>query len=131
MTKKYQIFFLAGLLVLLTACSSGKLLPVNNVTNAPVVANRAVTQDDVKTAIIRAGAKLGWQMLVTKPGLITATLVLRTHTAIVEIPYDAKSYSIKYKDSTNLKYDGNGIHPYYNNWIINLDQGIRVQLASV
>lgn len=131
MQNKYRIFFLAGLLALLAGCASNKIQPVYNVTNAPVVAARPVTQDDVKAAIIRAGAKLGWQMSITKPGLITGTLVVRVHTAIVEIPYDAKSYSIKYKDSINLKYNGSGIHTFYSSSIQILEREIRVQLASL
>ena len=64
------------------------------------------------------------------PGKLNATLLLRTHSAEVEIPYSTKSYSIVYKSSTNLQ-EGNGkIHRNYNGWIQNLNRGINAQLAA-
>ena len=59
------------------------------------------------------------------------TLNLRSHTAIVDITYDTRTYSIKYKDSTNLGYDGRNIHSNYNGWIENLDKGIQTQLVNL
>lgn len=75
-----------------------------NVTNAVVAApaNKTVSADDVKAAIIRACTVLGWQVADRGPGVLMATLVLRTHTAVVEIPYSATSFSILYKSSINL-----------------------------
>ena len=61
---------------------------------------------------------------------MTGTLALRTHVAVVDIQFDSKTYSIKYKDSTNLDYTGNSIHKNYNGWIENLDNAIRVQLGT-
>jgi hypothetical protein len=37
----------------------------------------------------------------------------------------------KYRDSKDLNYDGSNIHSNYNNWIRNLDQAIKQQLASL
>ena len=42
-----------------------------------------------------------------------------------------KNYSINYKDSTNLDYDGTNIHRNYNGWIANLDRAIKTQLATL
>ena len=104
--------------------------PVYNVTRAPVTSSKAnVTLDDVSKAIVRAGTQLGWQMKETKPGHILATLYLRTHVAVVDVNYSTTSYSITYKDSTDLDYDGTNIHKNYNGWIQNLDKGIRTQLS--
>ena len=64
---------------------------------------------DVRGAILRAGAALGWQMNAVRPGLIVATLRVREHMAKVEIPYDRHTYSIHYRDSENLDYDGANI----------------------
>ena len=65
-----------------------------------------------------------------KPGLIVGTLNLRTHTAVVDIPYTTTSYSILYKSSVNLKQEGNTIHSNYNGWVQNLDQAIKRQLIN-
>jgi hypothetical protein len=66
-----------------------------------------------------------------EPGLIEGTLLLRTHMAKVNIKYDTSSYSITYKESSNLDYDGTNIHKNYNGWIQNLDKGIRSQLSNL
>jgi hypothetical protein len=87
--------------------------------------------DDVQKAIIRAGAGLGWQMKPVEPGLIVGTLTLRTHMAMVNVKYDAKTYSITYKDSSNLDYTGDSIHKNYNGWVTNLDRGIQSQLSNL
>ena len=78
--------------------------PIQNVTDAtvPTVSGHALSNDDVKKAIMRAGTTLGWKMSADAPGKITGRLEVRKHTAVVEIPYSTKSYSIVYKSSTNL-----------------------------
>lgn len=120
---------LAGIVVaLLGGCRSAGIY---NVSAAPVVANKAVSMEDVKKAIVRAGVSLGWQMKPMESGLIIGTLNLRTHMAMVNIKYDTKTYSITYKDSNNLDYTGDNIHKNYNGWIQNLDSGIRAQLSNM
>jgi hypothetical protein len=118
--------------VVLFAGGCANKLPVFNVAQAPVTANKSnVGTDDVRQAIVRAGSGLGWQMNADRPGHITGRLMLRTHIAIVDIDYTPKNYSIKYRDSTNLEYDGTGIHKNYNGWIQNLDKAIQVQLQNL
>lgn len=119
--------FAAVLLALAVAGLAGCALPVYNVKDAPVT--RKLNEDQVRLAIMRAGATLGWRIREVKPGLLEGTLHLRTHMAKVSIPYSAQSYSIVYADSANLLYDGTNIHKNYNGWIRNLDQGIQVQLG--
>ena len=122
---------IVSVLVLLAAGCRGNL-PVYNVSDAPVAASRAnPSLDDVGKAIQRAGAALSWQMRQTKPGHILGTLVVRTHTAVVDVYYNVKSYSIQYKESVNLNYDGRNIHRNYNMWIEDLDKGIRAQLSTL
>jgi hypothetical protein len=105
--------------------------PIFNVADAPVTgaSGKALSRDEVKAAIVRAGAALGWQMKVAGPGVITGTLNVRKHTAVIEIPYSARSYSINYKSSVNLDEGGGEIHNNYNGWIKNLAKGIDAQLA--
>jgi len=87
--------------------------------------------DDIAKAIKRAGNSLGWQIKEDKPGHMTGTLYLRRHTAIVDISYDRKTYSITYKDSKELNYDGEVIHQNYNGWIQNLDNAIKGQVNNI
>jgi hypothetical protein len=119
------------LAMLVAACAPA---PVHNVGDTPVRSNKAnVTEADVAGAIKRAGAGLGWAVLEDGPGKMTATLRLRTHTAVVEIPYDAAKYSIRYKDSQDLRYNAEKgtIHKNYNSWIQNLDSSIQRELAAL
>jgi hypothetical protein len=127
---KWTAVAAAALVVLASGCRINA--PVYNVVDAPVVASKAnPSLDDVEKAIMRAGAGLGWQMKTVKPGSMVGTLLLRTHVAVVDINYNAKSYNINYKDSTDLKYDGQTIHPNYNGWIQNLDKAIKAQLTNM
>lgn len=106
--------------------------PILNISNAPVTSasGKALTNDQVKSAIIRAGAALGWQMKEDAPGKVTATLLVRKHTAEIEITYSPTSYAITYKASTNLNESDGQIHKNYNGWIQNLNRGITAQLSA-
>lgn len=109
-----------------------RMAPVMDVVDAPVVepaGGQKLTADQVKIAIERAGATLGWQIKEVQPFLLQGTLVLRDHVAEVNIPYSAQRYSIVYKDSKNLQYDGKNIHSNYNGWVQNLDKAIKVQMG--
>jgi hypothetical protein len=49
----------------------------------------------------------------------------------MEIKYDTKQYSIAYKDSQGLQYDGAQIHKTYNGWVQRLDGRIKAQLSQL
>lgn len=101
-----------------------------NVTDAVVAApaGRPLSADQVKASIVRAGAALGWQIREEASGKLVGTLILRSHTAVVDIPYSATSYSIQYKSSIDLSEGDGQIHKNYNGWIRNLTKGINAQL---
>jgi hypothetical protein len=121
---------LIGILALaLVGCRSN---PVYNVTDAPVATStRSYALSDVRSAIQQAGVSLGWQMKDVRPGLILGTLYLRDHMAQVDIPYNRQMYSIVYRDSNNLDYDGVNIHSNYNSWIQNLSAAINARLSML
>jgi PBP1b-binding outer membrane lipoprotein LpoB len=126
-----KIAFVA-VITLTLALIGCRTAPVYNVTDAPVnTATEKTTMVDIKKAIMSAGASLGWQMKEIKPGHIVGSLFLRKHSAVVDIPYTTKSYSINYKDSTELGYDGSNIHSNYNGWIQNLDRAIQARLSAM
>ena len=128
--KLRALIALVGMLALvLVGCRSN---PVYNVSGAPVTTStRNYSMSDVRGAILQAGASLGWQMKIVRPGLITGTLYVREHMAKVEIPYDRNSYSILYRDSSNLDYDGANIHGNYNGWVQNLSNAINSRLSML
>jgi len=127
--KKISTVLLAVFFVALVSCRTN---PVLNVTDAPVVASGSkYSEKDVKSAIIKAGQSLGWGMKETKPGTIVGTLFVRNHMAKVEVTYSKKTYSINYKDSAGLNYDGSEVHRNYNNWVKNLEGRINSYLSSL
>jgi len=79
-------------LAIVVACRSGG--PLYQVTDAPIqtATGKEPSLEEVQKAIIQAGAGLGWNMSVVKPGEITGTLNVRSHQAVVTIPYTSKSY---------------------------------------
>lgn len=125
--------WLAAALVATAIIGCRGTVPIQNVGNASVAnaANKPVSAADVRGAIVRAGAGLGWVMKDAGPGRLTGTLSLRTHIAEVDIPYSAANYSITNKGSTNLNQSGNMIHPNYNGWIQNLTKAINAQLSAI
>lgn len=114
----------------LTACHITRTSPIHNVTNA-VATSKPAKLDDVRTAIERGGQSLGWEMQPAGPGHIVGTLYLRGNVAQVDIVYTTVTYSINYKDSRGLDYDGSNIHSNYNGWVQNLDRAIARQLATL
>lgn len=117
------------LLILTTLLAVGcRTSPVYNISEAALPEHNA-SEKEVATAIVTAGGSLGWIMKKKEPGHIVATLNIRKHVAVVDIFYNNETYSITYKNSTNLNYDGTVIHSNYNGWIQNLSNAIVNQVA--
>ena len=114
----------------LAGCTSA---PIRNVSDAPVVtgSGKAVTADQVRTAILGAGKGLGWSMTPADPGLVVGRITLRGHTAVIDVRYTPKTFSIQYKDSIDLNYQNGQIHKNYNGWIENLERDIRGNLLAL
>lgn len=122
-----------AVLALSIAVAGCKTAPILNVDNQalPIPAGKTLTLEQVRSAIIRGGGALGWQMKDEGPSKLVGTLVLRSHTAVVDIPYSTTSYSIKYRSSINLNESGGQIHSNYNGWVQNLQKGINSQLSML
>jgi hypothetical protein len=119
------------LVLLLAVAGCRTPAPVYNVNDAPIASSRAnPALDDVAAAIQRGGTSLGWRMDRVQPGLIYGTLQVRSHVAIVSVIFNTTHYTIRYRDSTGLGYDGESIHPNYNGWVKRLDEAIRAQLVA-
>ncbi len=116
------------LLLVLAACRTA---PVYNVQSEGLGAPSNASLSQVSKAIKQAGAGLGWAMKTRKPGHLVGTIAVRSHRAEVEIRYNTKTFSIAYKNSQNLKYDGSNIHNNYNGWIQRLRNAILVQVSVI
>jgi hypothetical protein len=126
------ILGLAAALCAATLAGCNTTAPIENVSDAAVISpvGKSLSAEQVRGAIVRAGAGLGWVMKDAGPGKLSGTLLLRTHTAEVEIPYSPSQYSITYKSSVNLQEGAGKIHRNYNGWIQNLNRGINAQLSA-
>jgi len=95
---------------------------------------KALSGDQIRKAIIQGGATRQWAATVKPGNIVQLTYNRGKYTAVVEVKYTAKAYSIHYVDSTDLNYSMEGgkqvIHPNYNGWIQNLRQAIDVQLRT-
>jgi hypothetical protein len=100
------------------------------VTNGSISAYGKMTPNKVRDAILRGGAKIGWQMAEEKPRLVVGSWVAREHSLTVEIPYTAGEYTIRYRSSVNLDEKDGTIHPNYIRWIDRLNRNISSELSS-
>jgi hypothetical protein len=111
-------------------CGGGEM--VLNYNNSPIVAKSGKkNMESIRRAILLAGARIGWQMKEKGNGQVTATKFSRGFMAQVNITYTTESYAITYKDSSNLKYNGQTIHPTYNKWVADLNSAIRTNLSHM
>lgn len=124
---------ICALCVLLVGVAGCRAEQVMNVENAALDAPASATDDEISKAIRLAGTTLGWQMVQQGPGQIEGSLRLRAHVAVVNLTYDRKALSIRYKNSTNLNYSASEgtIHSNYNGWITNLKNAIQANVASL
>ena len=120
--KKIWILLLDITLLLSLAGCMGpvELLHINK---EPIAVK--VTQNDVKNIILSAARRRGWVTKQISNGEIQATYTRRKYMAKVNIFYNTRSYTIRYVDSKNLKYDGQKIHRKYNSLIHSLRKQIN------
>ena len=120
------------LLVLLLALPACQMKPVENIEAAPTRAPEGATLEQVKKGIITGGQWREWDIRELAPGyLVAETLVRGKHRAVVDILYDTKVFSIRYKDIENLNYNGRSIHKAYEEWIDDLRISIQQQVSLI
>lgn len=127
-------------------------VPIINYDNISVATSSGKTLqlEQVKQAIQSAAGAKAWSIAIQADGKLLATRNERNkHFIVVEIEYSADKYSLKYKDSTNMKFGdapqpdpssfqnptiapgSKVIHPYYNKWVQEFRDAIRVELLKL
>ena len=135
MSKK-SLIVLASIMIM-SFCLAGCMRQANlqNPTNilAASYSGKSLTSAQVRQAILSGAKEKGWVARELTPGVISASLAVRSHLAEVEIPYSADRYSILYKNSQNLNYKAQDktIHNQYNNWVNYLRLAIDAQMAEM
>jgi hypothetical protein len=137
---KVMQFLAAAVLSLAAAQAGAQRLPVPIVNHDDIVVQRAsgqpATAADVRKAIVAAADATGrkWAISEPTPGQMVATYHVRTHTVVTEVRYSGSEFSVRYSDSINMKYAPGGpsgtgvIHPFYNQWVQDFVQAVRLEL---
>jgi len=99
-----------------------------------VVGNQ--TEEAMKGAVVRGGAKHDWIVQADAPGKLTLKQNKNNkHEAVVEVVYDNTGFQIRYVSSINLNFEasssGKQIHPTYNRWVQNLQRAISAEVNSL
>ena len=133
--RAWALRIAAGLL-LIAALAGCRTSEVYNVQQASLSTPPAAEMMQVENAIRRAGGGLGWQIKRAdpqQPGHLIGRLPIRSHVAEVDIKHTTETFSISYKDSTNLDYDSaeGKIHSNYNGWIQNLRNAIVREASDI
>lgn len=136
-----------GALIVITAVLAASsahaqrpLVPIVDRPNVPVVtaSGKPLSQEALKQAIISGGANgpRRWLVVPEADGkTLKGTYIVRQHTVVVQIVPESNSYSVKYADSSNMKYAlDNGkpvIHPFYNDWVDQLIRAIDFEVKKL
>lgn len=84
------------------------LVPVMNFEAVPVSLStpKRLSAEQVKAAFMAAGLATQWELAPVRPGVIEATYRKgNKHTVVVEVSYDAETYSVRYVSSINMKFE--------------------------
>jgi hypothetical protein len=149
-------WLIALLLTLVSLNSfSREAVPIIDHIDVPVLTSSGnpLSSDQVRDAIISAAQARNWEVTRSpSQAMLSATLNVRgKHSVVVSIPYSSEKFSIKYANSTNMKYsmrekqpagsiqsvtEASGpavqvIHPAYNGWVQELLRSIQFELKKL
>ena len=126
---------LATLLTLLLTSAPdavARTQPVYNVVDKPVTtgSGRTLSLEEVGDVLAGAARYKRWSVAKVEEGYLRAEIHVRKHFAAIDIRYTPESYSITYRDSEVLRYDGTKIHRNYNKWIKLIENEADMSFAS-
>lgn len=132
----FRKFSLAVIVMAVFLCGCGiKNSIVKRPMDTPVIMvsplNSRISNEQIRQIIVGACSKHGWAVNNATSSNVEATLNHQgKETVTVDIPYSRDKVEIRYKSSTNMRFDGNKIHRSYNRWVKNLEVDIRNGIAS-
>src|SRR4051812_30712013 len=90
------LVLLAATLAASTAHARGA--PIQNFEDLPIESGdgKPLSTEQVKNAIISGGARSRWTASVQPGNVVRLTYSRRSHGAVVDVAYTAKTYSIRY-----------------------------------
>jgi hypothetical protein len=92
-------------------------------------------REDISKAIRGSLVARGWTVTKEEQDMIESQIHVRSHTAVIRIPFNETFIRIKYVSSDHLLYSQEGgtpsIHRNYNKWIKLLEQDIASNLIKL
>jgi hypothetical protein len=107
---------------------SGNRAPVYNVVDAPLDSSGSLER--VGEQIRLAARLIDWQVEEFRPNVVLATKRHGSHVATAAISYDADSFSIELRGSSQMKQGDGRVHKLYNEWVHDLEAAIRREVSA-
>lgn len=127
----YRIAAALGMLLLAAACTK----PMQKVEASSYGwgPQKGVTLAQMRSTIEKTAQDLGWQLSDVQPGSFTAKQEwgATKHNIVCGVVYDEKSFSIRYKDSKNMSFNGSSIHHTYNDMVTALRDNIKTNVSKL
>ena len=136
MRTVHTLLFLLAALLAASSAHAARTAPIVNYEDVLVASGngKPLSAEQVRKAVITGASRSRWAASAQPGNTVRVTYNRGGHIAVADVVYSAKSYSIRYVDSTNLNYAQEAgkpvIHPNYNKWIGSLKQGIETALRS-
>lgn len=127
MSRWFGVVVMGSLLIL----ASCRAAPVYDVIQERFETQRSVSMAALGKMIRMTAADRGWTTKRIGRGRIEARLANREHLAVVDITFNRRHFSITYKDSRNMNYDGSTIHAKYSSWVRNLANDIKANAGGL
>jgi len=122
---------LVAVLVAALSVTGCRQAPIYDVNEVKFVEQRP-SLDEVQAAVVRAGESLDWRMVPVAPGHVVADLAFKNkHFVTTDVMFDTVGFSIHYKSTQNLNYDGQYVHPAYNKWVKQLEDAIQREVQRL
>jgi len=127
MNRISGLILILSLMLIFAGCGGARII---NIDKSHLI-TKQFSKNQVEEAIKRAAVRRGWRIKKVADNLLEATIQVRKHTVVINIPYDNHGYRINYVKSKNLNYNSqtNTIHKSYNRWVKNLVYDIDNQLS--
>ena len=117
--------------LVIAATAYARSAPMVKYTDVIVESDKPLTLEQVKKVILTAASQRHWTASERDKNRIRLSYSRGKHSAVIDVVYTTKKYSIVYVDSANLNYEGENIHPTYNSWVNSLKQGIDLGLKTI
>ena len=128
MTRGIRLSAVVFAVLVVTACGGR---PVVNYQNESLKNPEPVSLEQVRVEIKAAAETRGWNVEKLSSNKLEATLDYRNTLLVVDIDHTTETFSINYKSSERLGYDGSKIHKLANRWIRNLRKMILMRTSKM